>query len=285
MIQIYTDTAANVPTAVLKQYGVRVIPLSYTVDGETFSGVEEFDGPAFYGTMRHNADVKTSMAAPDAVRECFEQALTEGKDVLYMGLSGGVSGTYWSAHLAAEELAEKYPERRVCAIDSKAASLGVGLCVLEAAKLATEGLSFDDLVTRMEVICHNMCQYFVVDELKYLRRGGRISGMAALTGTLLQIKPILKGDDDGRIVLHTKVRGKLRALETLCDIYREKVTDPTRMVGIAHGDCPGDALRLEAKLREAGQTGEILNVCYEPVTGAHVGPGTVALFFWGNGQR
>jgi len=285
MIQIYTDTAANVPTALLEKYGVRAIPLSYTVDGETISGVEEFDGPAFYNAMRRSADVKTSMAAPDTIREAFETALQEGSDVFYLGLSGGISGTYWSAHLAAEELAEKYPERRVAAIDSKAASLGVGLCVLEAARLAASGLSFDELTARMEAVCHNMCQYFVVDELKYLRRGGRISGMAALTGTLLQIKPILRGDDDGRIVLYAKARGKLRALEGLRDVYKEKAVDPTRAVGIAHGDCPGDALRLEAKLREAGQTGDILTVCYEPVTGAHVGPGTVALFFWGDGQR
>lgn len=285
MIQIFTDTAANVPTALLRKYGIKAIPMSYTVDGEVVSGVEEFDGPAFYNALRRGADVKTTMIAPDVAREAFEEALQAGNDVLYLGLSGGVSGTYWSAHLAAEELAGAYPRCHICAIDSKSASMGAGLNVLEAAKLAAEGVPFDELVSRMEKICHNMCQYFVVDELKYLRRGGRISSIAALAGTLLQIKPILKGDDEGKIVLHAKARGKLRSLQELADIYEKMVADPTCPVSIAHSDCPGDALRLEAKLREAGQTGEIITVCYEPVTGTHVGPGTVALFFWGKGQR
>ena len=119
----------------------------------------------------------------------------------------------------------------------------------------------------------------------YLRRGGRISAAAQVAGSLLKIKPILQSDPEGHIIQHSKVRGQLKAMETLAELYKEYAVDGTRTVGIAHADCPDGALRLQAKLRDAGQTGEILSVCYEPVTGGHVGPGTVALFFFGEVWR
>ena len=125
----------------------------------------------------------------------------------------------------------------------------------------------------------------MVDDLKYLRRGGRISAAAQVAGSLLKIKPILQSDEEGHIIQHSKVRGQLKAMETLAELYKEYAVDGTRTVGIAHADCPDGALRLQAKLRDAGQTGEILSVCYEPVTGGHVGPGTVALFFFGEVWR
>ena len=133
--------------------------------------------------------------------------------------------------------------------------------------------------------CGRMRQFFMVDDLKYLRRGGRISAAAQVAGSLLKIKPILQSDPEGHIIQHSKVRGQLKAMETLAELYKEYAVDGTRTVGIAHADCPDGALRLQAKLRDAGQTGEILSVCYEPVTGGHVGPGTVALFFFGEVWR
>ena len=157
--------------------------------------------------------------------------------------------------------------------------------VLEAAKMLEKGCTADEIIRQAEENCGRMRQFFMVDDLKYLRRGGRISAAAQVAGSLLKIKPILQSDPEGHIIQHSKVRGQLKAMETLAELYKEYAVDGTRTVGIAHADCPDGALRLQAKLRDAGQTGEILSVCYEPVTGGHVGPGTVALFFFGEVWR
>ena len=179
---------------------------------------------------------------------------------------------------------EEYPGRRVCPIDSMGASLGAGIPALKASSLVRQGMELDELVEKMTVYCQNYCQYFVVDDLKYLRKGGRISGASALVGSLLQIKPILRGNEEGKIVLFDKARGKLRAIERLVSIYKERAIDLDDLIGISHGDCPGEALRLETKLREAGHRGPILLVPHEPVTGAHVGPGMLSLYFHAVGK-
>ena len=183
-----------------------------------------------------------------------------------------------------EELMEEYPGRRVCPIDSMGASLGAGIPALKASSLVRQGMELDELVEKMTVYCQNYCQYFAVDDLKYLRKGGRISGASALVGSLLQIKPILRGNEEGKIVLFDKARGKLRAIERLVSIYKERAIDLDDLIGISHGDCPGEALRLETKLREAGHRGPILLVPHEPVTGAHVGPGMLSLYFHAVGK-
>ena len=206
-------------------------------------------------------------------------------DVLYLGISGGISGTCWSAELMAEELRGEYPDRMIRVLNTCGASLGEGLVVLEAAKMLEKGCTADEIIRQAEENCGRMRQFFMVDDLKYLRRGGRISAAAQVAGSLLKIKPILQSDPEGHIIQHSKVRGQLKAMETLAELYKEYAVDGTRTVGIAHADCPDGALRLQAKLRDAGQTGEILSVCYEPVTGAHVGPGTVALFFYSEEWR
>ena len=159
------------------------------------------------------------------------------------------------------------------------------MVVIETARLAREGKSLEELEKFARGLCACMQQFFVVDDLKYLHRGGRISGGARLAGTLLQVKPILRGNEEGKIVMHSKVRGKKKALEALADIYAQTVHDPHTPIGIAHADAPADALHLQTLLRGKGAQGEILHVCYEPVTGAHVGPGTVAMFFFGREWR
>lgn len=285
MIRIFTDTAANLPPELLEKHGIRTLSLTCLMDGAVQSEAD-FNGHAFYDAMRRGAQVQTSMVSPGAAREAFEACLQAGEDVLYVGVSSGISGTCWGVSVVAHELAEQYPQRQVAVADTKAASLGEGLMVLRAAALAQEKpeRSASELAALVEAECRHMCQFFVVDELKYLHKGGRISGVAALAGTLLQIKPILRGDEEGRIVLHSKLQGKLRALDRMAKLYAEKRLDPHQTVGIAHADSPGDALRLQNKLREQGLTGDVLSVCYEPVTGCHVGPGTVALFFLGESR-
>ncbi|MDY6366845.1 MAG: DegV family protein [Oscillospiraceae bacterium] len=202
MTKLYTDTSANLPLALLRECDIAVIPFSYTVNGvaEDYNEETDFDGKAFYDAMRRGAEVKTSMVNPATAAAFFERALAQGDDVLYVGMSGGISGTAHAAALAAEELREKYPHAKIMTIDTYAASLGEGLQVLEAAELLRAGKSFEEVGDRILARRPHMCQFFTVDDLNYLKRGGRISGAAALVGSVLGIKPILRGDETGHIV-------------------------------------------------------------------------------------
>ena len=283
MTKLYTDTSANLPLALLREYDIAVIPFSYTVNGvaEDYNEETDFDGKAFYDAMRRGAEVKTSMVNPATAAAFFERALAQGDDVLYVGMSGGISGTAHAAALAAEELREKYPHAKIMTIDTYAASLGEGLQVLEAAELLRAGRSFEEVGDRILARRPHMCQFFTVDDLNYLKRGGRISGAAALVGSVLGIKPILRGDETGHIVSCGKVRGNKKAYAELAEYYGARVLDKTARIGIAHADNTEGVEYLLGLLRDKGFAGECVTVYYEPVTGAHVGPGTVALFFYG----
>ena len=285
MVRIMTDNAANLPPELREQYSIREICLTYTVDGRLVDGSTPFDGHDFYEALRRGAEVKTSMISPAAAREAIEPALAAGDDVLFLGISGGVSGTCWGVGLVAQELAAEYPDRRVQVLDTRGASLGEGLVVLEAAQLAQQGADMDAIVARAETLCGKMRQHFMVDDLKFLRKGGRLSGAAALAGTLLQIKPILQGDENGKIVVRTKERGRKKAMDTLIALYNELVEDKSAPVGISHAAAPAEALHLTTRLRQSGCTGPILSVCHEPVTGAHVGPGMLAMYFYSETWR
>ena len=285
MVRIMTDNAANLPPELREQYNIREICLTYTVDGRLVDGSAPFDGHDFYEALRRGAEVKTSMISPAAAREAIEPALAAGDDVLFLGISGGVSGTCWGVGLVAQELAAEYPGRRVQVLDTRGASLGEGLVVLEVAQLAQQGADMDAIVARAETLCGKMRQHFMVDDLKFLRMGGRLSGAAALAGTLLQIKPILQGDENGKIVVRTKERGRKKAMDTLIALYNELVEDKSAPVGISHAAAPAEALHLTTRLRQSGCTGPILSVCHEPVTGAHVGPGMLAVYFYSETWR
>lgn len=280
MVRIFTDTAANLSPAMLEKYNIGTVALRYEVDGAALEG--DFDGRRFYDALRAGADVKTSMVSPQEAAETFSACVQEGYEVLYLGISGGISGTCGGIAMLCGELpfADK-----IHVVDTRGASLGEGMVVLETAALAQQGKTVQELEAYARMRCSQMQQYFVVDDLKYLHKGGRISGGARLAGTILQIKPILRGSEEGKIVLYDKARGKKKALSALADIYAAAADDKTAPIGIAHADSAADALHLQAMLRQLGATGEIYNVCYEPVTGAHVGPGTVALFFFGAAWR
>ena len=280
MVRIMTDNAANLPPELLEQYNIRELCLTYTVDGRLIDGSAPFDGHDFYEAMRRGAEVKTSMISPAAARDAIEPALAAGDDVLFLGISGGVSGTCWGVGLIAQELTAEYPGRRVQVLDTRGASLGEGLVVLEAAQMAQQGADMDTIIARAETLCGKMRQHFMVDDLKFLRKGGRLSGAAALAGTLLQIKPILQGDENGKIVVRTKERGRKKAMDTLVALYNELVEDKSAPVGLSHAAAPAEALHLTTLLRQSGCTGPILTVCHEPVTGAHVGPGMLAMYFY-----
>lgn len=281
MTQLFTDTSANLPVEIIDEYGIEVVPFSYTIDGVEYIPEREFDGKAFYAAMRAGSEVKTSMVNAGTFIERFKAALDAGKDVLYIGMSGGISGTANAALMAKQELDEEYPDRKIVVIDTLAASLGEGLLVIKAAEQLKDGVALDAIEEAIRAQVPSMCQSFTVDDLKYLKNTGRVSGAAAIIGNVLSIHPILIGDYEGKIVVKAKVRGMKRTLDALAERYAELALSKTETIGIAHADNEEGKAYLVQRLRDKGLTGKCLSVCYEPVTGSHVGPGTVALFFFG----
>ena len=281
MTQLFTDTSANLPVEIIDEYGIEVVPFSYTIDGVEYIPEREFDGKAFYAAMRAGSEVKTSMVNAGTFIERFKAALDAGKDVLYIGMSGGISGTANAALMAKQELDEEYPDRKIVVIDTLAASLGEGLFVVKAAEQLRDGVALDAIEEDIRAQVPHMCQSFTVDDLKYLKKTGRVSGAAAIIGNVLSIHPILIGDYEGKIVVKSKVRGMKRTLDALAERYAKLVLNKAETIGIAHADNEEGKAYLVQRLRDKGLTGKCLSVCYEPVTGSHVGPGTVALFFFG----
>ncbi len=282
MYHIFTDLAANIPQELVESKKLDIIPIHCTVDGKLLDVAKDgFDGPAFYAAMRAGAVTSTSMPAPAVFLDAFRPILEAGEDIVYIGMSSGISGTVGLGRTVAAELREEFPQRRISIIDSKAASLGEGLPVLYGADLREQGADYETVVRKVQEKCDHMYQIFTVEDLEYLRRGGRLHTAVAVVGNMLNVKPILFGDAEGHIVLRHMNVGRRRSLDTLVAKYKENCTDMTQSVGLAHCDSPDDTARVVEKLRAAGCTGEILTVCYEPVTGSHVGPGTVALFFYG----
>lgn len=281
MFRIFTDNAANLPQELIGRCELGVVPIICCREGVKLDPSEPFDGRTFYTEMRAGVRMSTSMPCIGAFLDAFTPALEKGEDVLYIGMSGGISGTAALAQSVCAELRESYPERRIAAVDTRGASLGEGLPVLFAAGLRERGADFDEVLRLTEKNCGRMWQVFTVDDLQYLRKTGRLYSAAVKVTNLLNVKPILMGDKEGHIVLRLMTIGRKRALDTLAARYRDKCEDKAAPVGIAHADSEEDARYLSEKLRIFGCTGEITTVMYEPVTGSHVGPGTVALFFYG----
>ena len=194
MTQLFTDTSANLPAEIIDEYGIEVVPFSYTIDGVEYIPEREFDGKAFYAAMRAGSEVKTSMVNAGTFIERFKTALDAGKYVLYIGMSGGISGTANAALMAKQELDEEYPDRKIVVIDTLAASLGEGLFVIKAAEQLKDGVALDAIEEAIRAQVPSMCQSFTVDDLKYLKNTGRVSGAAAIIGNVLSIHPILTGD-------------------------------------------------------------------------------------------
>ena len=281
---IITDTSANLPEAFLREEEIHTVAFPYTTLGRERSGVrpEDFDGEQFYSAMRMGMGVRTSLISPQRYGESFRALLRDGRDLLYIGMSSGISNSMHCATLAASELAGEFPGQRIYAVDSLGASLGEGLLVYAAADCRRRGMDAGETAERLLALRRRVCQVFTVDDLMYLKRGGRLSSAAAIVGTVLQIKPLLKGDGEGKIVCCGKARGRRRAVEALAERWEALAEAPeTQTVGIAHADCLQDAERLKELLRRKTPPKEIVTVMYEPVTGSHVGPGTLALFFLG----
>ncbi len=285
MFEIITDTSANLDCRWLEDNHIRVIPFHYYVDGQdrTCTDTEGFDGPAFYNAMRNGEKVTTSQITPQAYLDVMRPLLDAGHDILFVGMSSGISGSYGAARLAAAQLREEFPERQIETVDTLGASLGEGLLVLRAVERREEGWSLSAAAEELRSLRRGMCQVFTVDDLMHLRRTGRLSNAKAVVATVLNIKPLLKGNENGSIVSFAKIRGRRRSIEAIAEQYDQLVENADEQtVGIAHADCPEDAEALAELLRRNHPPRDFLIVDYEPVTGSHVGPGALALFFLGS---
>ncbi len=279
---VFTDTSSNLPTALLDEKNVHVVPFSYYIDGEEQSCTDtaKFNGDEYYEKLRHGLHVTTSQVPPQRYMEHFEPVLAAGQDILMVSMSSGISGSCDSARIAAEALKESYPLRKIEIIDTLSASLGEGIVVLRAIELCSEGVQLEAAAGELRVLSRRICQIFTVDDLMHLRRGGRLSNISAVVGTVLQIKPLLLGNEEGKIVAIAKVRGRKRSIEALAAKFDELAVAPeTQTACIAQAGCPDDAEYLASLLRKNHPPKDILTVEYEPMTGAHVGPGALALFF------
>ena len=280
---ILTDTSANLPKAFLFLNDIRTIPYTFLVDGREPDEDFVFEGKSFYDGMRRGRIVTTSQIPPQRYMDFFRSELEQGRDVLFISMSSGISGSYNSACIAAEELRAAFPERKLRLVDALGASLGEGLLAVWAVRDRKAGLSLDETADRLLERRYGMCQVFTVDDLRYLKRGGRLSNLAAAVGTVLQIKPLLKGNNEGKIVCFEKLRGRRRAIEAMAETFNAcALPQPGQTIGIAHADCEADMHHLISLLRTMREGLDIMTVCYEPVTGSHVGPGTLALFFEGS---
>ena len=282
---IFTDGCSNLPGRLLNKLDIRVMPCSYSMDGEpvSYSGdIEHFNAKAHYDMLREGKTIQTSLINTQTFLDFFRPVLEEGLDVLYVGMSAGISGTYQAASIAAEELEEEFPDRKVRTVDSMGAGLGTGLLACRASDLRNENLSLEKTADRLNTEKMHLCEFFTVDSLQYLHRSGRISSAAAAVGTVLNIKPMLRGDEEGHIVPCGKYRGRKKAIEAIADKYAKLAVDPGKTrVAITHGDCPDEAAQLAMKIRSIADPGELIVCPHEPFTGSHVGPGMLALFFFG----
>lgn len=280
--QIITDTASNITTKAANKYDIKVVPLTFIIDGEEFQFVDsdKFDYDAYYDDLANGVKVSTSQVSPGQYLEMFEPILEGGEDILFVGLSSGVSGTINSAKFAAKELIEEYPDRKIRVVDSLGASLGEGILAVKASELREEGKDIDEVADYLDVMRYEMYQVFVVDDLKHLKRTGRLSGALAALGTMLDLKPILKGDTEGKIVVNCKARGRKQAIKALAEKYRDLVVDPeNQIVGISYGGFREDAVHLANLITKIAEPKKIWLVPHEPATGSHVGPGMIGLYF------
>ena len=283
---LFTDSTTDLSPALIEEMDAVVMPLSFTLNDKSYQNHpdgREMPMADFYTALRSGGTSTTSQLTMETLRKAFAPVLEQGKDVLYLAFSSGLSGTYQTACITAQDLMEQYPGRRVVCVDTLQASMGEGLLTFEAALLRKQGKSLDEVADYVRTQGQNYCAWFTVEDLMFLKRGGRVSGAAAVAGTLLGIKPVLHVDREGKLIPMEKVRGRRASLDALVKHYKDGVLDKTGTVFISHGDCLADAQYVADKIRAIGAGRIELNMI-GPVIGAHSGPGTVALFYRGTNR-
>lgn len=281
--QILTDSGCDLPAEMLEKLNVKTASLNLLFRGQTLADSVDQGIQEMYDALRAGEAASTSAINPSGWAELMEAELAAGQDVLVITFSSGLSTTYQSAVIAAGELAEKYPQRKLRVVDSLCASLGQGLLVWYACRKRDEGAALAELADWLESEKGRICQWFTVDDLMYLKRGGRVSAATALVGTMLQIKPVLHVDDEGRLISMSKVRGRKASVEAMAKKFDELgISGENDTVFICHGDCREDAEYLAGLLKQRGVR-EVFIGYTGAVIGSHSGPGTLAIFF--RGQR
>lgn len=282
---VFTDGCSNLPGRLLKELDIRVLPCSYVMDdvpGTYLGDIDAFDTHAYYDKLRSGSVMKTSLLNSQLFMDHFRPELEQGLDVVYVGMSSGISGTIQAARIAAEELEEEFPGRTVRVVDSLGAGFGTGLLSCRASDLRSEGKTAAEAADILDSEVPHLLQFFTVDDLNFLKRTGRVSGATAAIGTVLNIKPLLWGDPTGHIVALQKCRGRKKAIDQIVELYRTRAIAPEKQrIAISHGDCPEEAQALADRICAIAQPRELIIVPHEPFTGAHVGPGMLALFFFG----
>ena len=273
----------DLPKAFLEEKQVPVVSLSYIIDGATYKDGEGLTSKEFYDKIREGAMPTTSQVNPEQARDLFEPILKGGTDILHIAFTSGLSGTYNSCRIAAEELSEEYPDRKIVVVDSLCAASGGGMLLYKALELKEQGKSFDEIVTWVEENKLHVCHDVTVDDLFHLHRGGRVSKASAVVGTIIKIKPIIHVNDEGKLIVIGKERGRKKALQTLVERMEEKSQGfENDIVMITHGDALEDAEYVKGLIQDKFG---ITNIMINPlgtVIGSHTGPGVIALFYMGN---
>ena len=283
---ILTDSSADLSAELVAELGVEVLPLSFTMEDKTYYNWpdnRDIDPGDFYARLRGGAMATTSAVNVADYTETIEPMLKAGKDVLVLAFSSALSATCHSAQIAAEELMEQYPDRKVYVVDTLCASLGQGLLVWYAAQQKKQGKSIEEVRDWTEAHKLILCHWFTVDDLHFLKRGGRISAATAVLGTMLSIKPVMHVDNEGHLIKVGTARGRNASLKALVDHMAETAQNPgEQVVFISHGDCLADAQKVADDVKARFGVKTVVINYVGPVIGAHSGPGTVALFFLGS---
>lgn len=279
---ILTDSSCDLPEEIVKKYQLEILQLDFIIEGEGSFHNDQANIKQVYSKLRNGANIKTSAANVSQATETIEALFKQNKDILYLGFSSGLSSTYQTVYMAGQELMEEYTDRKMISVDTLAASMGQGLLVYKACQAREEGKSLEENAKYIEDIKLKLCHWFTVDDLFFLKRGGRVSGVTATVGTMLSIKPILHVDDEGHLINVSKVRGRKAAITELANRMEKLAVHPEDQdIFISHGDCIEDAEKLASIIKERFGNDRITISYVGPVIGAHSGPGTLALFFLG----
>ncbi|MEL7648527.1 MAG: DegV family protein [Sedimentibacter sp.] len=282
---IFTESTADLPINLIEELDIKVIPMVFGFENESYLDYpdhRELDINKFYERLKNGERSTTALINAMTFQEYFEPELKNGNDILYLGFSSGLSGTYQSSLIAAQELREKYPDSVIKCVDTKAANIGQGLLVYSAAQKKKEGLTLDQAESFVLEKVPHTCHWFTVDDLNHLKRGGRISAVKATVGTALNVKPILHVDDEGLLKPVDSVRGRKKSINALLDKMTETCVDPQEQtIFIGHCNCLEDAEYLAKLVRESFDVKEVIINDIGPIVGSHLGQGGLTLFFFG----
>lgn len=282
---LIADSTNDLPSSIVKENGIDIVPLLYEIGSDIYGRERDLSPEEFYGKMREGLATKTAAANIEEITEHFEVFLKEGKDIIFMCLSSGISSTVSNAFIAKADLEEAYPEATICIIDSLCASGGQGFLLNIAIQNKNKGMSVVENYENLESVKMNVVHKFTVEDLKYLQRGGRISKAAATIGTMINLKPLLHVDDEGKLVAEAKVRGRKKSLTQLVHSMDEcmgSYKDKQDLIMVCHADAKEDAEYAADLITELYHPNKIIFSGIAPTIGAHAGPGTIAIFFMGD---